>query len=337
MLNELLRTKSTDYIARYIETPDETVADSGYLTVDLELMKIADVRKGLTRFYGVVHSSITVPDIRGEELEFQVVATPSDPNQIDLAHLDRVVVGPIRLLNGVPYRGGAVRLGIELFSIAAKDDLAAPYLNLLSSVSEKAGVSFAMTALPFVEILRTGIKVIAGGDTLEIGRWADFDPPRPGRYLVVRAGQAQYEGAEWHVAPDGRDVLANGRSLEQPFFLLNFKLSPTRKDWFQIPEIARSYQKIQDSIRDRDRAKLADQLVNFRLTALTCPDLLPDHALRLADQVEAQLGKALDVVGERAPAFATREVPASVFRSSGAGARIGAVGAHTLEALDPFG
>src|SRR5215468_55481 len=165
--NDLWRTKSKNYLAKYINAGPSVQAGQEYLTIDLEALHIVNVRKGLTKFYGAVHSNIGIPYLSGEMREFQFLSTPPELGEADAKNLDRVIPGPFRLLDGVPYRGGKIDLEVGLFSIVAAD-LAGPYLNLLGDLSQKAGVAFVSAAIPFVDVLHSGFKAIAGGDTLEI-------------------------------------------------------------------------------------------------------------------------------------------------------------------------
>jgi hypothetical protein len=162
--SDLWKTKSQHYTACYIgEGPGTAVSkNEEYLTIDLETMHIVDVREGLTKFYGAVHVNIGVPFITGDVREFQLLSAPSDLGKVDAKHLDRIISGPIRLLDAVPYRGGKIDLEIGLFSIEAAD-LAGPYLKLLTSLSDKAGVAFTSSITPFVDVLHDGFKAIAGG------------------------------------------------------------------------------------------------------------------------------------------------------------------------------
>ena len=280
------RTKSKNFIAQYLDEAASAPIRNGYLTVDLDAFSISDVRIGLTKFYGVVHSNIAVPSIDGTTPEYQIISAPPELSKLDATHLDRIVTGPVRLLNGVPYRAGGVEIEVGLFSIAAAD-LAEPYLKLLGSLSAKAGISFISQAQPFVDILHAGFLAIAGGDSLEIGRAALFDPPRQGRYLIARATRSEFPNANFAVGPDGRELLIDGQAAQCPYMILNFHSASVRDDWFRIPELAEAYSKLRGSVRNQD-GQLAEKLAMFRIVALTSPDLLPEHARSLCDQVEEE-------------------------------------------------
>jgi hypothetical protein len=284
---KLWRTQSEYYIAEYINAGPSVKKEQEYLTIDLEGMHIVNVRKGLTKFHGAVHSNIGVPYITGGVREFQLLATPPDLGKADAKNLDRVIPGPFRLLDGVPFRGGKIDLEVGLFSIAAAD-LAAPYLELLGDLSEKAGVAFVSTAMPFVEILHKGFKAIAGNDALEIGRAALFDPPHTGHYIVIQATHADFPRAKFTVSNDGRELLADGKSVDRPYMILRFHTSPARDDWFLIPELSRAYEDICVCARKNDYPGVEKSLTAFEVIAGTCPDLLHTHAESLAKKIKSE-------------------------------------------------
>jgi len=294
--NDLWRTKSKNYIAEYINAGPPVQVGQEYLTIDLEAMHIVNVRQGLTKFYGAVHSNIGVPYITGDVREFQLLATPPDLGKADAKNFDRVIPGPFRLLDGVPYRGGKIDLEVGLFSIAAAD-LAAPYLKLLGDLSEKAGVAFISTAMPFVEILHNGFQAIAGGDTLEIGRAALFDPPQAGHYIVIRATHADFPKAKFTVSNDGRELLAGGKPVDRPYMILRFHASAKRDDWFRIPELSKAYEDLSACARKLDYPGVEERLTAFRVVVLTCPDLLTSHAVRLAEQIKTEFQALMPSTG----------------------------------------
>jgi hypothetical protein len=183
----------------------------------------------------------------------------------------------------------------------AASDLAGPYLRLLGALSDKAGIAFVLAAQPFIDIIHSGFQAIAGGDALEVGRSAIFDPPKSGLYIIVRATRAEFPNAKFEISNDGRELLANGEPVERPYMILNFNVSTTRSDWFLIPELAEAYRGVGASVRAFDRSSLDDRLAAFRVVALTCPDLLPEHAQRLADQIEGEFRGILDSTARTMP------------------------------------
>ena len=176
---EIFRKKAEDWIFEPLapaQVPDNlqhaaVQKESSYLSVYLKSARIVNVRQGLSKFYGVVNSFISVPYLSGTNAEFNVITTPAFLKNVDSAHIDRVIQLDQRLLGPIPYRGGQLALEIGLFSIKSVD-LAAPYLEVLETMSKQAGVAFINAALPFAEPLKTGINLLVGGGDnalLEIG------------------------------------------------------------------------------------------------------------------------------------------------------------------------
>ena len=80
-------------------------------------------------------------------------------------------------------------LTVALFSVKSAD-LAAPYLELLTSLANTGGVAFLSAAKPYVEPLRKGADLLfgtAGASQLEIGFDRDFTALEAGYYLAMRA------------------------------------------------------------------------------------------------------------------------------------------------------
>ncbi|RZM18123.1 MAG: hypothetical protein EOO88_41565, partial [Pedobacter sp.] len=81
----------------------------------------------------------TLPDATGECSV--TVTAPTAMRDLDPNRLDRIIQSNYRLMGPVPYVGGDIRVEIGLLSVASAD-LAAPYLQLLETLSDKAGVSY---------------------------------------------------------------------------------------------------------------------------------------------------------------------------------------------------
>ena len=143
-----------------------------------------------------VNSLISVPHLSGAKAEFNVITTPAFLENIDAAHIDRVIQLDQRLLGPIPYRGGQLALEIGLFSIKSVD-LAAPYLEVLEAMSKQAGVAFINAALPFAGPLKTGINLLVGGgdnSPLEIGLAASAWNPETGYFVGHASPQGQRGG-----------------------------------------------------------------------------------------------------------------------------------------------
>jgi hypothetical protein len=269
----------------------EIQPDTGYLSIVLQSMRIVNVRRGISKFYGAVHSWISVPNIAQGTAQFQVLTTPSELKNIDAANLDRVISMDQRLLGPVPYRGGDLGLEIGLFSIKSAD-LAGPYLNLLEDISKVAGVSYVSAAMPFVEPIKTGINLLAGADKdsiLEVGHSRASLPPRTGYFAVIRAPRGSIDTSQLRLADDRRLEIAGTAIRNYPYIVWSLELTPHRSDWFLIPELQKAYADLRVAVQTGRSEVVDDSFAAFRRLALTSPDLLFEDAGVVAKKVEQQV------------------------------------------------
>lgn len=264
--------------------------DENYVSVFLRSARIVNVRSGFTRFYGVIHSLMNVPHRSGEDARFAVVTVPTAMRDLDPNRLDRVVQMNHRLLGPIPYVGGDISMEVGLLSVAA-GDLAAPYLQILQTLSEKAGVGYINVALPFADVIISGINLLTGGadkSILEIGLSIQEDSPKTGWYVAVRAPKDSFDVKNLKVDPsDNKLLTADGGPLKDyPYLVVEVKKESARNDWFEIPELAEAYSEIQAEFRKGDVEATQEAITAFRRRALTSNDLLEDDAVRLANRVK---------------------------------------------------
>lgn len=306
--SNLWRTRAQDWVFAWLEgknVPDGAMSgvvesEKRYLSVFLKSAHITDVRKGLTKFYGTVHSHIRLAHRSEGTAEFNVVTTPSDLKDVDARAIDRIIQFNKRLLGPVPYAGGDLELEVGLFSIPS-GDLVAPYLELVESMSDTAGVAYVSAALPLAGAIVQGVKLLATGGSsadLEIGLATTLQEPRLGYCAAVRAPKHALSPKELRVDPaDFRLLSAKGPVTEYPYIVLEIRADARRDDWFKIPELATASQRIQREYRDGRPAAVADALVMFKRIALTCNDLIDDDARNLVQKLHdkyAQIGPTPD-------------------------------------------
>jgi len=269
--------------------------DKYYLSVFLRSMRIVNVRKAFSRFYGTVHSHISVPHLDGT-IEIDTVTTPDRLKDVPTDSVVDIVEFNHRLLGPVPYRGGDFVFQVGLFSIKGTD-LAEPFLDVLQSMSTAAGVSYWNIAKPFVDPVKKGIELLVGAQgaaALEIGAHGTWPKPRTGYYLAMRAEKGTVAVNSLKVAPDFRLTdQSDTPYTDYPYLLLAVEADTTRPDWFTIPDIRAAYKALQEDVR-QGNVKTADQTFQvFRRTALTSPDLLRPHATAIVGEVEETLRNTL--------------------------------------------
>jgi len=277
----------------------EVKPNSAYLSIFLQSMRVVNVRKGLTKFYGTVHSFISLPHISGKQAKFHVLTTPADLSDIDAKNVDRVLKMNHRLLGPIPYRGGDLNIEIGLFSIKSAD-LAQPFLNVLGSMSKAAGVAYINIALPFVQPLLDGVNQLTGADgdsILEIGLAKTFPKVKTGTLVVMRAPKDSIKLKDLHLDEDYRLLDADKKPVKDyPYIVLAIESDPKRDNWFEIPELSQSYGEIQSALRTGKYDETIDCLTVFKRVAITCPDLQDKHARNLIKEVEKEVNQKLAYV-----------------------------------------
>ena len=294
--NRAWRTQAEDWVYGWLGpeqvppgSPSGAVeANAAYLNIFLKSARVVDARKGLTNFYGVVHSFMKLPHRSQQTAEFNVVTTPAALKDID-ARVDRVVQINQRLLGPTPYVDGDLEMEVGLFSVPSSD-LAAPYLSLLENLSTAAGVSFISTALPFGGAILEGMKLLTGGDhvVLEIGLSITEPTPRQGYCVVMRAPKNALPLSRLKLDPsDFRLLYSDGKPIgDYPYLVLGVQAQPQRPDWFKIPDVAQAYSRVQELYREGSGETDA-ALQMFRRVALTCNDLIEADARLLSEKVTA--------------------------------------------------
>jgi len=307
--DDIWKEKAQHYVHGYVGQPGPpTSPGESYLTIDVAAIWIPYVRKGLTKFYGAVHGTVDVPSETGDIAKFQLFDVLADAKEMDASHLDRIIQGPFRLLDAVPYRGGGVNLRVGLFSVKGAE-LTLPYLSLLKNMSATAGIAFISQAMPFVELIRNGVSMIAGGDQLEIGRSGLFDPIQVGTYAIVRATGEEVPLKGLRFAENTRELSSNGKKLEaQPYMVLRIQTSTDRPYFYSIPEVKSAFRQMKEQFQrtPTDFAANNRAFDAFEVNTRLSPDLLAQHATNLVAEVRKRYESFL-VEGRRSGGEQIRE------------------------------
>jgi hypothetical protein len=266
--------------------------DLDYFTVKVRSSRIVDIRRWTSTFYGSIQSRVYYLHADRGLVEFQRVIVPDnmrelDPNNIDrLIQVDKPVIGP------VPYIG-EISLELGLFSVKGSD-LAAPYIDLLTSLADKSGVAAVSAALPYVEPLRKGADLLFGNDrqsALEIGidqSWSDL---RTGTWVAMRASRGSVQAGDLRIAPeDSAITLKDGKAFRKyPYIVFSIEASRRRDDWMTIPELKSAWDAVAKAARKGETDEAEQLLRQFSLIARWSPDLVPEDAARLSKKGEDQL------------------------------------------------
>jgi hypothetical protein len=266
----------------------EAEADSDYLSVFLKSARVTNVREGLTKFYGAVHSYIQLDHRSDGKAEFNAVTTPAALKGVDAKGIDRVIQFNQRLLGPVPYIGGDLCMEIGLFTVAAAD-LAGPYLELIQNLSETAGVSYVSAALPFVKPILQGMKLLTssqGQTSLSIGFATTMPIPRLGYCVAISAPKGTLQVDRLRLDPSDFRLLDDKGPIKGfNYLVIEVAALKQRSDWSGIPEISGAFKAIQTEYRAGRKRGVEDALTVFRRVALTCNDLVESHAEALVQKV----------------------------------------------------
>jgi hypothetical protein len=291
----LISERATDWYFEPLEQGDPIAADSSYINIFLRSLHIRDVRRGLKRFTGAVHSFIEVSQLGTGPASFHTFTVPDQLKAIDAERLDRVVVSSQRLLGPLPYRGGDVDIDLGLFSVETSD-LVDAYLGILTDLANAAGVGYVNAALPFVKPIENGVQRLLGANgpaSLEIGLSKDLEAPREGLYVVMRASSTEMNQVK--LDRDGEYKLRrrDGNKLEHPYMTFEVVATSARADWFAIEELRRPYSTLQEVVRSGNVKAARDQFVVFQHAVLTSPDLLFADAQSIVAKADGQLKAVL--------------------------------------------
>jgi hypothetical protein len=271
------------------------IEDADYITIELRSLRIVDVRKGLSKFYGAAHSYASVPHLGGERAEFQVVSVPTYLKNLDASNADRVIQDRKTLLGPVPYRSGPVEFELGLFSIKSSD-LLEPYLALLERISTLAGVAFVNTALPFARPIVEGLQLLTGGadsTVLEVGVSTAFNPPETGFYVVARARAKDWRG-RLKLDDSFELVDSAGKAVTQfPYLVFTLTADDKRSDWFELPDVSKAYGVLRSDVARGNVEVARESFAHFKRVVGTSPDLLRADAQRLVAKVDDEMAEVL--------------------------------------------
>lgn len=285
ILTRLMSERAEESVTRQI------VKDEDYVAIRIRTSRIGEIRRWTTTFCGSIHSRVTYIHEDKGFVEFNKVIVPEKMRELDSRNTDRIVQVNKSIFGPIPYRGD-LSLQIGLFSVKGTD-LAAPYLEFLSTVAEKAGVSSVNAALSFVDPLRRGMELLFGNHeqvSLEIGVDVDWAELETGSWLAMRAKKGSLDlGTLMIDSDDGKLIEKGGAPFKScPYMIFSVEASRRRDDWMTIPDVKSAWDEIIKAIR-LGQMNDAEQLVRqFTLIVNTSPDLVPDDAKRLVARAHAR-------------------------------------------------
>jgi hypothetical protein len=294
-----MREKAQDYIIAPLgerhgaprRAPVEI--DSAYVSLSVKAARIVDIRRWTSKFHGCINSRATFLHEAQGNVEHQTVLAPPELKELDPAHLDRIVSIDKVLLGPFPYRG-QLGLTIALFSVKSAD-LAGPYLDLLTSLADTAGVSFLAAAKAYIEPLRKGADLLFGSanaSQLEIGFDRDFTALEAGYYLAMRAPKDSVQLDTLRIDPNDYRLLdQQGRPFgSYPYFVLAVETGQRRADWMLIPDLKTTWDEMKKAFVAAQYNDAGNLLGQFERECRVSPDLVPADVQRLVKKARDTFG-----------------------------------------------
>ena len=263
-----------------------------YMTIRVKASRIVNVRRWTSTFYGCIEARTSYLHEKFGRVEFQTVVVPELMKHLDPRNLGQVILIDRRIVGPVPYVGG-VSLELGLFSVKG-DDLAGPYIELLTSLADASGVGFFRQSLPFVEPLRKGADLLFGNADqadLEIGLDQSWETVRTGTWLLMRAPKGSVQTSQLRLDPDDyRLIDQQGRPFRAyPYIIFAIEGSTERDNWMLIPELNAAWDAIGEAAKKGDLNDAERLLRSFELVCNWSADLIPADADRLVKKARSKL------------------------------------------------
>jgi hypothetical protein len=320
--------KGNDWVFAKLDTaqapnggqPDYIEKDEDYVSIVLKSMRVPNVRKGSSEFYGATYAHTSLLQRDQQHGDFTSIVVPSQLQLADSKRLDRVLSLNHRIFGPVPYCGGDLKIEIGLFSIK-ENELARPFLNLLEKISTIAPLAPIAAAMPMAHALLEGIETIASVDQtiLEVGVHRSFQQIVTGTYAVIACDKADIKIDSLQLDPNDYKLVAPKGSpiKDSAYFIFEIVKDKHRPEWRKLPEIEAKYAELQGVARDGKYNEAKELLTVLKRYLLSSNGLQTSDAQAIHREIEKKtnlvLGSALTRGGTK-----RGEMPA-------------------IEALNPFG
>lgn len=266
--------------------------DECYVEIFIEAIWLPKARKVTGFYHGVVHAFSALQRDGGDKARVAFVSSPLELSKLDPKSIGKILTRSQLALGPIPWRGGTLDLEIGLFSIKSYD-LTRPFLDMITAISEQAGVSFVAQAASFMPLIRKGIELMTEADgtaALEIGLDINIVQPATGCYALIAGDRGEIKEHELSVDGKDRRLLLNGQTYrDHPWLIFRIAKSDRRADFGTVPDLADAWNGFRAAVKSRKRKDAEDALTYFRVTAFTSPDLIHVDAERLAKKAEEMM------------------------------------------------
>ena len=298
-LDRLKSEEAVDFTHFYIDEgePSHVQKDTHYVRVWLRSARITEIRRWTKKFHATVHSQFAYIDsLAGPQEVMAVVAPDTAFEKLDPEHLDRFIVVNQPLLGPIPYRG-ELAMDVALFSVSAAD-LARPYLNLLSALTNSASVAFLGQVKPFIEPLKRGAEALLGDENqaqLQIGLSRTDTQLRIGNILVARVPRGTVNASGVSVHPDNFSLLDSGGNEIKgfPYMILGVEATTQRDDYAQIPAISTGWEAVRQVAQvGKPVEEVRQSFSSLRRAVYFSPDLIRTDKQRIISRFSQELSDA---------------------------------------------
>jgi hypothetical protein len=269
-------------------------ADSCYIELYLESLRLARARKFATSFHAVVYSFVTLSRVGQERAQLAAVSKPEKLAQLDKKSLDKVITISKQMMGATPFRGGTVSIELGLFSVKS-GNLLTPLLDYVTRVSSTAGISFVGAVKPFLPLITEGMDLIAGQqqDTaLEVGVEIDLSLKSGCVIAIIDLPKGTIKDTQKLLLDKDRKLLLDGKILDCGYAVFSLRPTTEKSDFGEIPELKERYAEFISAINKGKQKDALDALTAFRLATIASPDLIDSDAKSLVEKAKGKLTDA---------------------------------------------
>lgn len=257
--------------------------DECYVEIFVESLRLKKARKFGTTFHGLVYSFVRLAQEAEEDAELAAISKPDKLAQMDAANLDRVITMSTQMMGAVPWRGGALRLELGLFSIKS-GNLMSPLLDYVARVSSAGGISFIGQVKPFLPLITEGMDLIARQSkeaVIEVAIDTTLTPEKSRLCAVIAVPKPNINPADLTLDPTDRKLLHRGLPLEEAYCVFSIRRTDQKADFGAIPDIKAGWAALKSAILSADANQADVAMAAFSRTVLVSADLITRDKTRL--------------------------------------------------------
>jgi len=268
-------------------------ADSCFIELYLESLRLSRDRKFATRFHAIVYSFVTLSREDQKRAQLAAISKPERLAELDKDSIDHVITISKQMMGATPFRGGPVSIELGLFSVKSGNILT-PLLDYVTRISSTAGISFVGAIKPFLPLITEGMDLIAGQqqDTaLEVGVEIDLSLKSGCVMAIIDRPKGSINIDKLSLDKDRR-LLLDSKILECGYAVFSLRPTTVKSDFGEIPELKERYAAFVSAISKGKINDAKDSLTAFRLATIASPDLIDQDRDKLIAKAEQKYKKA---------------------------------------------